>query len=1327
MVARHNRVKFSYNNSNFVTTKLNIHGYNFDTAAATVALDSIKSSAIINMKRPTSLFELQNGIVIFSYYSRCLPYLKHILYPLTYMLKSRRFKWTSIEEDSWSQAKEICALNIRLIIPDDEDDLVLCTDASKVAASAVLFRVKNSKLQTVSVNSKCFAASDMQKCSYVTETIALAYGLKQNIAYILNCKGSVKIFTDARSLIYCKRAGKQSLIINSSLNYIQNIMSLAKVSIYHLPGDLNICADIFSRAISENLNCHLQREHPISKKWAAVLPPIPDNFSVDNETLFKFLTIPLKSELLDPHDRSMRKLMEPRSVQQWFDITTGASCEERFHKALCELENFNKCYTDSQYKIIEIKNNLNLTKKKAVIDKINKVLDSLYGDIKNTPVYKKVRNSLVEATTDWAKINKINTSTRCNNIDAVDRSLSVLKRHFLELTTDKEKIQEVKEAENELMGQLCQDRGLTGDITEEAIRVTYKRKPTSRLHPSINNLNNLELPLQSQITLEPNETKKLDLGIVIGLPEKFRAVLTRPTDALSAISSPMELLNNAQSTMYNVAITNVTNVKCTLPVGTPIAQIVIKDCRADLAGYSTSSTCTDEETKIEYYDVTPSCLDSDTESINNIESIIEGLGAINPSEIYLGSLKINFCGNTRQNHDEFLYCQELERQCLAKMERSSCRFEATFPHIFNSAHPRRLTYEELIVLQGADEKVSVIRENLTDGHPKYLLRKGIVYRKFFFKNQLILTLMIPSTILRDVIEYTHTSQLHSSKRQTYLAFAEHFFHPQAQREIRRFCNNCKKCTGAKISKDSSIISKPKALKPTKPREGLSVDIVELPVTKDGNRYGLLITDLSTLYVTFYPLKDNDEFTVAHCFEQHLALHGVPRSVYTENTHSFARSVPYVLRKHRITHVKTDIYAGKLTSMERSVKELRRAHRTTILSSRIFKETAWDKIYPIITCKINSYISKYISKQTMYFGETVESSLPVLSDIDIFGPLEGDFEKHCKKFRDMMGRFMGRKKRDKKSYRMRDKTEFCLHELVMRSQADFFGETFKGPYRVMEICNNGTTPTLTLRDLKTGDLCSIRHHVARKLNIDELLTMLPQRFEKDIMRAVESFEHPSKRYAETEIKRDKQAPKPEYNTVSTLLAARLYTVAQHMLPVALASTVRTAHFRKEIVVPRDNSTPGKSSLIKTFETTGLGYGDYQRYDPSTKKYTMYNKYSEPYNVLGDGDDDDSKMITESDIHKTRRRRLGPWRPYARIMCHEFNEYEKGRKGFFMSSYRSAMTGTLLLKRTTQTHGTGKRVRFTSMQVIFYDENEGQSENTVGFDKTLLYFARNSDAD
>lgn len=124
MVARNEQIKFSIQNSSFLTDKLQIYGYNFDTMNADVTLDSLKSSAILNMKRPTSLFELQNRIIIFSYYSRCMPYLKHILYPLDYLIKTGKFKWTSIEEDAWTQAKEICALNVRLTVPDENDDLV---------------------------------------------------------------------------------------------------------------------------------------------------------------------------------------------------------------------------------------------------------------------------------------------------------------------------------------------------------------------------------------------------------------------------------------------------------------------------------------------------------------------------------------------------------------------------------------------------------------------------------------------------------------------------------------------------------------------------------------------------------------------------------------------------------------------------------------------------------------------------------------------------------------------------------------------------------------------------------------------------------------------------------------------------------------------------------------------------------------------------------------------------------------------------------------------------------------------------------------------------
>jgi hypothetical protein len=213
-------------------------------------------------------------------------------------------------------------MNLRLTIPDPSDELVLATDASKIAASAIFFRVRDGKLELVACNSKYFSVTDLTKCSYVLEAIALRCGLKTYASYLLNCESQIRIFTDAKSLIYAKRNSAHSILLNGTLNYLANFASMVNEEIYHVPGDVNVLADLMFRAkditLTNNINCNLPKEHPISKKWAELLPPIKDHFNVDRETLFKFLTDPLKPEDQDPYNRTHRKLMEPKSVHTWY-------------------------------------------------------------------------------------------------------------------------------------------------------------------------------------------------------------------------------------------------------------------------------------------------------------------------------------------------------------------------------------------------------------------------------------------------------------------------------------------------------------------------------------------------------------------------------------------------------------------------------------------------------------------------------------------------------------------------------------------------------------------------------------------------------------------------------------------------------------------------------------------------------------------------------------------------------------------------------------------------------------------------------------------------
>jgi hypothetical protein len=118
-------------------------------------------------------------------------------------------------------------------------------------------------------------------------------------------------------------------------------VSLINVQIYHLPGNINVLADVLSRAISDNLNCNLPSEHPISKQWAAVLPPIPEKFVVDHETIYKFLTHSLKPEKQDLHNRTIRTLNEPKTIQNFFNLSKDYTPEEKFNSAIALLEQWN--------------------------------------------------------------------------------------------------------------------------------------------------------------------------------------------------------------------------------------------------------------------------------------------------------------------------------------------------------------------------------------------------------------------------------------------------------------------------------------------------------------------------------------------------------------------------------------------------------------------------------------------------------------------------------------------------------------------------------------------------------------------------------------------------------------------------------------------------------------------------------------------------------------------------------------------------------------------------------------------------------------------------
>ena len=106
-VSRSAKIKFRIKKCTFFTQKIKILGYFFDTKDTILAMDKLKASAIINMKKPASLYELHSRLSSFQYQSVFIPYLKHISYPLQFLLRKGEFRWTEIEELSWQLLKQV--------------------------------------------------------------------------------------------------------------------------------------------------------------------------------------------------------------------------------------------------------------------------------------------------------------------------------------------------------------------------------------------------------------------------------------------------------------------------------------------------------------------------------------------------------------------------------------------------------------------------------------------------------------------------------------------------------------------------------------------------------------------------------------------------------------------------------------------------------------------------------------------------------------------------------------------------------------------------------------------------------------------------------------------------------------------------------------------------------------------------------------------------------------------------------------------------------------------------------------------------------------------
>ena len=100
-------------------------------------------------------------------------------------------------------------------------------------------------------------------------------------------------------------------------------------------------------------------------------------------------------------------------------------------------------------------------------------------------------------------------------------------------------------------------------------------------------------------------------------------------------------------------------------------------------------------------------------------------------------------------------------------------------------------------------------------------------------------------------------------------------------DVKEWCEKC-----VKFQQKRDAVPKLRApLQPittSRPRELVTIDLVEYPVANDGNRYALVVIDNFTKYLELFPIKDGTAVTIADKLaNEYIPRNGAPEQLHTD--------------------------------------------------------------------------------------------------------------------------------------------------------------------------------------------------------------------------------------------------------------------------------------------------------------------------------------------------------------------------------------------------------------------------------------------------------------
>jgi len=397
-------------------------------------------------------------------------------------------------------------------------------------------------------------------------------------------------------------------------------------------------------------------------------------------------------------------------------------------------------------------------------------------------------------------------------------------------TAAKEVIEEIKAKSLKLMNITNKDMTLNENYFSEDTEpiIEYEVRAGACYMPAVNAENNgLGIALQRDVTLKVNEITKIDLGVRISNKPRGFYVVVKPRKNITnqRIIINTDLITVSSDEYMKISIQNVAEMEIRIPAGTYIVDLVLRGSSADdfslnnvvhmdlhESGYGFEVFSCNPSEKEEKCEHGESVIFQKTEISENISMICDALGILNSDSITIGNLKINMLGNRDQRVTQIDECRIFENN---NMHHSSRKMERRMPvlavskkmsgteienpssdtysdtqavHAADLLENRRISMDMLASMQAQDPNISVIRENL-QGNPaayhSFILKNGVVCKKYtlYRQSKTCICIYVPTVILKAVILYIHSKNMHTSISQTQKEFAANYYHPRGNKIV----------------------------------------------------------------------------------------------------------------------------------------------------------------------------------------------------------------------------------------------------------------------------------------------------------------------------------------------------------------------------------------------------------------------------------------------------------------------------------------------------------------------------------------------------------------